>query len=183
MPNLSFHVDRYAACELVVNPKRYKNMINIIGVVIIASGFLAPYVSNGRFSPIILFWIGGLLLLNKGVLIKTATTWTKWARIGIVAHIALILIMIPIFYLTVNVSMMKLGYWLTMVPFWLSRPATALSPLLSPVPGIHHSDGSVTFHMGFARAVIADFLDVVLFALAAVVIGLIRQKRLRNGEG
>ncbi len=157
-------------------------MINIIGVVIIASGFLAPYVINGRFPSIILFWIGGLLLLNKGVLIKTATTWTKWARIGIGANIALFL-MIPIFYLTVNISMMTLGYWLTMVPFWFSRPATALSGLLFPVPGIHHPDGSVTFHTGFARAVIADFFDVVLFAVAAVVIGLIRQKRLRNGEG
>jgi hypothetical protein len=157
-------------------------MVNIVGIVIAASGFLAPYWSSGRFPSTVLFWIGGLLFLNKGVLIKSETTWSKWARNGIWANIALSLIMFAALYLTINKSMTTMGHWLSMIPYWLSRPATALGQQLYPFTETHHPDGSVSFHMGFARTVIADFLDVALFALVAVVIGSLLQKRIRTGE-
>jgi hypothetical protein len=157
-------------------------MVNIVGIVIAASGFLVPYVSNGHFPSIVLFWIGGLLFFNKGVLIKFETIWAKWARIGIWANVALSLIMSATFYLTINKSMTTMGHWLSMIPYWLSRPATALGQQLFPFTETHHPDGSVSFHMGFARTVIADFFDVALFALVAVAIGSLRQKRIRAEE-
>jgi len=157
-------------------------MLNIVGIIIVASGFLAPYVSNGRFPPTVLFWIGGMLFLNKGVLIKPETTWTKWARVGIWANIALSLIMLATFYFTMNKSTTTIGHWLSMMPYWLSRPATALGQQIFPFSEIHHPDGSVSFHMGFARTVIADFLDVVIFPVVAVVIGSLRHKRLQTEE-
>jgi hypothetical protein len=126
--------------------------------------------------------MGGLVFLNKGVLIKSEATWTKWARIGICANIVLFLIMLAIFYLTIGRSMTTIGHWLSMIPYWLSRPATALGQQIFPFPETHHPDGSVTFHMGFARTVIADFFDVALFVLVSVVIGLLRQKRLQTKE-
>jgi hypothetical protein len=152
-------------------------MINIVGIVITASGFFAPYVSNGRFPSIVLFWIGGLLFLNKGILIKPEAKWTKWARIGIYAHIAFFLITLAIFYLTVDTSMMTIGYWLSMIPYWFSKPATALGQQIFPFPQTHHPDGSVTSQIGFGRTVIANFLDVTLIALVSVAIGMLRQKR------
>ena len=157
-------------------------MINIVGMVIVASGFLAPYLSDGRIPSTFLFWIGGLVFLNKGLLIKPDTTWIRWARFGIWANIALFLIMLATFYLTVGRSMTTLGHWFSMLPYWLARPATALGQQLFPFPETHQPDGSVSFHMGFARTVIADFLDVALFALVAAVIALLRQKRLQTEE-
>lgn len=157
-------------------------MINIVGIVIAASGFLAPYVSNGRFPSTVLFWIGGLLFLNKGFLIKSETAWTKWARIGIWANIALSLVMLATFYFTMNKSTTTIEHWLSMMPYWLSRSATALGQQIFPFSEMHHPDSSVSFHMGFARTVIADFIDVVIFAVVAVVIGSLRQKRLQTEE-
>jgi hypothetical protein len=151
-------------------------MINIVGLVIVSSGFIAPYLTNGRIPATILFWIGGLMFLSKGVLFKPETIWTKWARIGIWANIALFLIMLATFYLTVGRSMTTLGHWFSMLPYWLARPATAIGQQLFPFPETHHPDGSVSFHMGFTRTVIADFLDVGLFATLAVVIGLLWNK-------
>jgi len=155
-------------------------MINIVGMLIVASGFFAPYLSDGRIPSTVLFWTGGLVFLNKGILIKPETTWTKWARIGIWANIAFFLMMLATFYLTIGRSMTSLVYWLSMIPYWVSRPATALGQQMFPFPEIRHPDGSVTFHMGFARTVIADFLDVALFTLVTVVIGLLRQKSLQT---
>ncbi len=152
-------------------------MINILGIIIVALVFLAPYVSNGRLPSIALFWIGGLLFLNKGVLIKPETTWTKWARIGICADIAFFLITLATFYLTIGRSMTTLGHWLSMIPYWFSKPATALGQQIFPFPETHHPDGSVTSQMGFGRTVMANFLDVTLIAFASVVIGMLRQNR------
>lgn len=157
-------------------------MINIVGIVIVVSGFFAPYLSNGRLPSTVFFWIGGLLLLNKSVLIKSETTWTIWARIGIWTNIALSLMMLATFYLTIDRSMTAMGHWLSMIPYWLSRPATALGQQIFPFTETHHPDGSVSFHMGFARTVIADFIDVALFALISVLIGLLRHKRLKTVE-
>jgi hypothetical protein len=158
-------------------------MINIVGIVIVVLGFFTPYLSDGRIPSTVLFWIGGLVFLNKGVLIKPETTWTKWARIGIWANIALFLMMLATFYLTIGRSMTSLGHWLSMIPYWISRPATALGQQIFPFPETHHPDGSVSFHMGFARTVIADFLDVALFALVSVVIGLLRLKKATDRKG
>jgi hypothetical protein len=157
-------------------------MINIVGIVIVASGFFAPYLTDGRIPSTALFWIGGLVFLNKGVLIKPETTWTKWARIGIWTNIALFLIMLATFYLTIGRSMTTIGHWFSMLPYWLARPATALGQQIFPISGTPHPDGSVSFHMGFARAVTADILDVGLFALVSVVIGLLWTKRLQNKD-
>lgn len=154
--------------------------MNILGIVIVALGFFVPYVTSGRFPSTVLFWIGGLLFLSKGVLIKPQTSWVKWARNGIWANIALFLIMLATFYLTVGRSMTKLIYWFSMLPYWLARPATALGQQLFPSPKTHLPDGSVLIHTGFLRTVMADFLDVLLFVLVAIVIGLLWQKRLQT---
>lgn len=155
-------------------------MINIIGIVIVASGLFAPYVSGGRLPSTLFFWIGGLLFLKKGIIIKSDTTWTKWARIGIWANIALFLSMLATFYLTVGREMNTLGHWFSMLPYRIARPATALGQQLFPSSATHHPDGSVSIHMAFTRTVITDFLDIVLFATTAVVLGMFWAQRQKN---
>lgn len=157
-------------------------MINVVGIVLLTLGFLAPYLSDGRLPSIVFFWIGGLVFLNKGIIIKSATTWTKWARIGILTNIALFIVMLGTFFIMNERSTTAFVHWLSMVPYWLSSPATALSQQIFPIPGTHHPDGSVSFHMGFARTVITNFVDVAIFALVSVVIGLMWQKRQQTKE-
>lgn len=155
-------------------------MINIVGLVIAASGFFAPYVSSGRFPSTVLFWIGGLLFLRRGIIIKSETTWTKWARIGIWTNIALFLIVLATFYLTVGREMNALGHWFSMLPYRLARPATALGQQLFPSPATHHPDGSVSIHMDFTRTVITDFLDIALFTATAAVLGMYWARTKKN---
>lgn len=152
-------------------------MLNIVGIVITATGFLAPYLTNGRIPAILLFWIGGLVFLNKGIFIKPETTWTRWARIGIIANIAFFALMLGTFSVTVNRPTTAFVHWLSMIPYWLSRPATALGQQIFPFPEIRHPDGSVTIHMGFTRTVIADFLDIAIFVAVAVAIGLLWNRK------
>jgi len=155
-------------------------MINIVGILITISGFLAPHLTNGNIPAIPFFWIGGLVILNKGILIKSNATWMKWARIGILINIVLFVVMLTTFYLLNERPITAFVQRLSMVPYWLSKPATALGQQLLPFPEMQHLDGSVTFHMGFSRTVIADFLDVAVFATAAVVIGLFLKKTQEN---
>ncbi len=122
------------------------------------------------------------MFLTKGSIIKPETAWAKWARIGILVNIVLSLITLAAFYFTINKSRTTTGLWLSRMPYWLSRPATALGQQLFPFSETHHLDGSVSFHIGVARTVIADFLDVVLFASVVVVIGWLRQKRFQTEE-
>ncbi len=150
-------------------------MINIIGMVIIISGFFAPYLTNGNTPAIPFFWIGGLVFFNKGILIQSEAPWAKRARIGIMINIVLFVVMLATFYSLSERPITALVQRLSMVPYWLAKPATALEQQIMPFPEMLHPDGSVMFHMGFLRTVIADFLDVVLFATAAVAIGLLRK--------
>jgi hypothetical protein len=155
-------------------------MINIVGMVLLALGFFVPYLSDGRFPSTVLFWIGGLVFLNKGVLIKPDTTWPKWARIGILANIALFVLMLGTFFLANERSTTTFIHWLSMIPYWLAKPATALGQQVYPFSEIRHPDGSVTFHIGFTRTVIADFFDVGIFAMVAVAVGLFWKKDKKN---
>jgi hypothetical protein len=162
--------------------KENYRMINVVGLVILILGFIAPYISNGRLPSVVFFWIGGLMVLNKGVFLKPDSTWTKWARIGILINIAFFVVMLATFFITNERSMTAFGHWLSMIPYWLSKPATALGQQIFPFSEVRHPDGSVTFHMGFTRTVIADFLDVGLFASVAVAIGLFWKKVRRPGR-
>jgi hypothetical protein len=155
-------------------------MINIAGIIILMAGFFAPYFSHGRLPSTVLFWIGGLMVFNSGKFIKPEATWAKWARLGIITNIALFAVMLGAFYITIDRSTSTFVHWLSMIPYWLSRPATALGQQIFPFPEIRHPDGSVTFHMGFLRTVIADFLDIATFAVAAVVVGLFRKRRQKS---
>ncbi len=155
-------------------------MINIVGILITISGFFAPYLTKGNIPAIPFFWIGGLVFLNKGILIKSNAMWMKWARIGILVNIVLFVVMLTTFYSLNERPMTAFVQRLSMVPYWLSKPATALGQQILPFPEMQHSDGSVTFHMGFLRTVIADFLDVAVFATTVAAIGMFLKKTQEN---
>jgi hypothetical protein len=74
-------------------------MINIVGIVFLILGFLAPYITDGHLPSIVCFWIGGIIFFNKGLLIRLGTPWVKWARIGILTNIAIVAVMFVTFSL------------------------------------------------------------------------------------
>ena len=155
-------------------------MINIVGIVILILGFIAPYISGGSLPSIVFFWIGSLMCFNKGLLIRPDTPWAKWARIGILTNIALSAMTFATFSLIVGVILTSFEYWLSRIPYWLSAPATVIGQELFPAHETHRSDGSVLIHIGYLRVVVEDFLNVVIFALGSVVIGLLWQKKAKD---
>jgi hypothetical protein len=155
-------------------------MINIIGIVIIISGFFAPYLSSSNIPAMPFFWLGGLVFLNKGILIKSDATWMKWARIGILINIFFFIVMLATFYALNERPITSFVQRLSMVPYWLSKPATALGQQIPSFSEMRYSDDPVTFHIGFSRTAIADFLDVVAYMASAAAVGLLRMKTQAN---
>jgi hypothetical protein len=155
-------------------------VINIVSIMILILGVFAPHITNGRLPALFLFWIGGMMCFSSGLLVKPGAAWAKWTRLGILTNVACFVLMLAIFYITIERPMTRFEQWLTMIPYWLAKPATALGQQLFPYPEIQKADGSLIFHMGFSRTVFADLLDVGLFAAIAMGIGMLPEMRHRE---
>jgi|WetSurMetagenome_2_1015567.scaffolds.fasta_scaffold413553_2 hypothetical protein len=151
-------------------------MINIIGILIIVSGFFLPYHVD-MLLPSPFFWIGGLLSLNKGILIRGEYKWAKWAQIGILLHIAVNFLSIIINLLIGYGSITEFEYWLTMALYWISGPATLIGKQIFPYPEMHYPDGSVVVEISYHQTLITAFLNVVIFAVIPVLVGTLRRKK------
>jgi hypothetical protein len=119
-----------------------------------------------------------MMLFNKGLLIRPEALWAKWARIGILTNVAIVAVMFVTFSLINGVIMSPFWFWLSRIPYWLSAPATAIGQQLFPALETHRSDGSVLIHLGYLRIVVEDFLNVVIFVLGSLAVGLLWGKRL-----
>lgn len=160
-------------------------MINIIGLLILVTGFFLPYLIDARLPSIYFFWLGGLLSLNKGMIIRSESRWPKWAQIGILSNIVLQIAMLVTSLAMGEGSITRFEYWLSMLLYWFSNPATAIGQQIFPYPETRQLDGSVCFQISYSRTVITAFLNVATFASLFAVIGLSLQKRKweeRNSE-
>jgi lysylphosphatidylglycerol synthetase-like protein (DUF2156 family) len=152
-------------------------MINIIGLLILIAGFCLPYLIDARLSPTFFFWLGGLLSLNKGIMIRGETRWAKWAQIGVMINIALVIGNLAKSFLIRGVSITTFEYWLSVIAYWTSNPATAIGQQIFPYPETHYPDGLVGFQISYLQSAITAFLDVAIFAIIFAVIGIFWQKR------
>ena len=155
-------------------------MINIVGLIIFALGFFAPHISEGRIPALPLFWVGGAMLLSSGVFIKPGSSWTRWARLGIIANVLFVALMLSVFYATADRPMSKTGQRLTMMPYWVAKPMTAAGQHIFPYKEFHNADGSIAFRMSFIRTSFVDFLDIAVFAFAGVGCGRLREMKSRR---
>jgi hypothetical protein len=155
-------------------------MINIVGLIIFIAGFFAPYLSEGRLSSIILFWLGGFMILNKGLFIRREARWANWARMGILINITVVVVMFVVARLIGYGTTTKFEYWLSMILYWLSAPFTAIGQQIFPFPETRLSDGSVRIQISYFRIVITSFLTVVTYASISVAVGFLWQKMKRN---
>jgi hypothetical protein len=140
-------------------------MINIIGLLIIVSGFFFPYFIKAHVPSTYFYWLGGLLSLNKGLIIGDEFRWAKWAQIGILINIALVIGMLAIDFLIGQGSITRFEYWLYKILYWMSCPADAIGQYIFPYPETHQPNGSVCFKISYSRTVITAFLNVAIFAL------------------
>jgi hypothetical protein len=152
-------------------------MINIIGLVILVAGFFVPYLSVANLSSTYFYWVGGLLSLNKGIIIRDDLKWAKWAQIGILINIATIVVLFLTHLLIGYGSITRFEYWISTLLYWLSNPVTAIGQQLFPYPETHNPDGSVCFQISFSRTVITAFLNVAIFAIISAGSGFLWQKR------
>ena len=155
-------------------------MINIVGLIILIAGFFAPYLSEGRLPPIIFFWLGGFMSLNKGLFIRREARWAKWARMGILTNIAVIIITTLVVDHLIGKSLTKFGYWLTIILYRFSGPTNAVVEQIFPIPTTRLPDGSIGFQISYFRTVITSILTVATYASISVVVGLLWQKMRHN---
>jgi hypothetical protein len=157
-------------------------MINIAGLLILLTGFCLPYLIDLRLPSTYLFWLGGLLSLNKGIIIRGESGWAKWAQIGILINLALVIGVLATHFLIGEGSITKFEYWLSMILYWISSPASAIGQQIFPYPETRQLDGSVCFQISYSQTVITAFLNVATFASVLAVIGLLWQKKKREEE-
>ena len=115
------------------------------------------------------------MLLSSGVIIKPGLSWARWARLGVVANILFVALMLSVFYATADRPMSKLQQRLTMMPYWVAKPVTAAGQYLFPYKEIHNADGSIAFRMSFIRTSFVDFLDIAMFAFVGIGCGRLRE--------
>jgi hypothetical protein len=144
--------------------KDQSKMINIIGLLIIVSGFFLPYFIKAHVPSTYFFWLGGLLSFNKGAIIRGELRWAKWAQIGILVNVALVIGALTTDFLIGQGSITRIEYWLSMALYWLSSPATAIGQYIFPYPEIHQPNGSVCFKISYSRTAITAFFNVAIFA-------------------
>jgi hypothetical protein len=157
-------------------------MINIIGLIIIVAGFFLPYLIDVRLPSTYFFWIGGLLSLNKGIIIRGEFKWAKWAQAGILINIAAIVVLLGAHFLIGYGSITRFEYLISTILYWLSSPATSIGQQLFPYPEIHYPNGSIGFKISHSRTILTAFLNVAFFAFILAALGLFWQKK-KSEEG
>jgi hypothetical protein len=151
-------------------------MINIIGFLILITGFCFPYLTHMRVPSTYFFWVGSLLSLNKGIIIRSRMKWAQAAQVGILINIA-IAVMMALAYFSIGYgSITRLEEWIQTILYWASSPATAVGQKIFPYPETH-SNGRVYFYISHSRTVITAFLNVATFALTAALFSILWQKR------
>ena len=160
-------------------------MINIIGLLLLVIGSFIPYLSEMRVPFLPFFWLGGLLFLNKGIIIKDKLKWHKWAQIGILIHIAVVTMSLLIFFSIGYGSITRFEYWLERVVNWVSSPVTAVLRQIFPYAETHYPSGAVSFQVSHLRSIIEAFFNVAAFAFGSALIGIFcknRQEEQGNSE-
>ena len=151
-------------------------MINIIGFLVLITGFCFPYLIHTRVPFTYFFWVGSLLSLNNGIIIRSRMKWAQAAQVGILINIAIVVMMTLAYFSIGYGSITRLEEWIQTILYWTSSPATAVGQNIFPFPETH-SNGRVYFYVSYSRTVITAFLDVATFALTAALFSILWQKR------
>ncbi len=150
------------------------NKRTILAFVIIVFGFCAPFISNGKVPSILFFWWGFLLLL-KSLPNKHKDDWASCAKLGVLVHIAGVFFLYLInFILLIYGAVVLID--LLQIFRWLFLPFSSLYESFFQ-PSQHRSlENEIITLVSYYSAIIADFVNVLLFGVLGIVFGNKRKK-------
>jgi|AntAceMinimDraft_17_1070374.scaffolds.fasta_scaffold276533_1 hypothetical protein len=158
-------------------------MINIVGVVIIAFGFYAPFIGApfAAYVPLsIIFWLGFLALLSPSKFIPETVNWNKWARSGLLANVLVcVVIRIIYFHYLVFISPIHI---LSELSYWISAPFSMLMGTVFPLEEIKLPNGVSSCSISFIRATTTTFVDILIYLIVGILIGKWLQTRRNKME-
>jgi hypothetical protein len=150
-------------------------MKNLIGLIIIFCGFFAPFLINGLVGSVWFFWIGFFLFLNPAQHINLSANTLKWARRGLLANMAIVLIQTIAFYsIPIDIEPITWSVFLDNVygiSGWVGNPVREAYDLIVPIPHTEMPDGSIAFEFSFMRAMITTFFNILFYLFAGVLVG------------
>jgi hypothetical protein len=156
-------------------------MINIIGVVIIVLGFIAPFIvpATGYIPSSIFFWLGFLALLSSSKFIPKTVNWNNWARTGLLANMLMyVTVMIIPFHLSI---MLTFSYTLFELLRWICSPFTFLFNIFFPSEWIKLPNGGIVGYVSHIRVATTSFIDILIYLTAGILIG--RWLQIRKNKG
>lgn len=160
-------------------------MTRIIGLLTIVFGFFAPFLSGGRIPPVLLFWIGFLLLLRTKKSLQPTAQWQHWSRIGLLIHVLGTSFGLLYTYILLNtfLSNSNLAGLLLRILNLLVNPVSPLGSYFFPYPEFTMPDGSVQIHLSFLRGTITSFFDVIVYLLLGAGLGKLKKLHSKNHLG
>ena len=160
-----------------------KTKINILAIIIILFGFVAPYVSGGRLGPIWFFWIGfAIILFGTNAMIGGLSL--KWARIGFIFHFTGSIFSICLFYLLSFVDLQGQNL-INVLLYWapgIFIPVSRVASIVYPVPIVRISEDITQSSISFLRGGILSFLDVLFYVLVGLIVGLVLTNKKKSSK-
>lgn len=148
-------------------------MIYIAGIILIIIGFVWPFLTGWSLT-LIVFPLGILALLSPGRYIPKTANWNKWARAGLLGYLLVVLIHWIISYLAVASPVFCNtwgGCYLAIVFSWISAPVDLLLSRISPLETIQLPDGGWQIRISYIRATTSNFMSIIVYLLAGILIG------------
>ena len=158
-------------------------MVNIVGIVIIILGFIAPFMSDGYAPSVIFFWVGFLMLLRPCKYISSSSKWPRYARIGLLLSVVMALVSLLCSYFIMYYPIHSnhgriLAGGLSLNITRIAYPIRALYDFILPVPYFEQPDGSISFKISFMRTSLTSIFNILFYMIISVFIG----KYLRKGS-
>jgi len=140
-------------------------MLNLLGILLIICGFVAPhFLGYPPPGSMVFFWVGFLLLLwPTNPLLKTSN-WPRWARIGLVANLVVTIFYLVLIYLQ--------NYELFFKFFYIPYPIGTILHILFPdeIP------------LGVVGRTISIFFNLLIYIGVAIILGKLITRKRREGK-
>jgi len=159
-------------------------MISLIsGIIILITGFIAPYMSHGKLPGIFFFWTGLYLILGAKEIFLWKPATANWARRGLLCHVtgvSLLISLSGIIFFSETLSHNLIVGSLFQIGGLLASPADKMVNFLSPLASTIAPDGSVKTETGIFRSSLCSLLNISIYIIAGGLTGHMIQKKMKG---
>jgi len=146
----------------------------ISGIFVLFLGFIAPYVSHGKLPGLFFFWAGFLVVLWPGKFTALKTFTSKCSLLCLLFHAIttiLLVLFLEIVFAGEELRQSYFVYYILQAGDLIINPVSKIIDYVIPLRKTTYPDGSVSWQVGFFRATLVDFLDVLFYVTLGVLIG------------